>query len=104
MRITGNLNEGGNDQGGFNVYVDGRPLSPKESQSIINHSPDGFSWGYGGSGPAQLALAILLLFCEKETATTLYQDFKWEVIAKLPPNFELTDEFINDWIHARKTN
>jgi hypothetical protein len=25
---------------------------------IINHSPDGFEWGYGGSGPAQLALAL----------------------------------------------
>jgi hypothetical protein len=26
---------------------------------IVNHSPTGFSWGYAGSGPAQLALAIL---------------------------------------------
>ena len=26
---------------------------------IINHSPDGFEWGYAGSGPAQLALAII---------------------------------------------
>ena len=26
---------------------------------LFNHSPTGFSWGYGGSGPAQLALALL---------------------------------------------
>lgn len=26
---------------------------------IANHSPTGFEWGYSGSGPAQLALAIL---------------------------------------------
>jgi len=26
---------------------------------LYNHSPDGFEWGYQGSGPAQLALAIL---------------------------------------------
>ncbi|HMF28341.1 MAG TPA: DUF6166 domain-containing protein, partial [Candidatus Cybelea sp.] len=26
---------------------------------LYNHSPDGFEIGYGGSGPAQLALAIL---------------------------------------------
>ena len=26
---------------------------------VVNHSPDGFEWGYTGSGPAQLALAIL---------------------------------------------
>ena len=26
---------------------------------LFNHSPTGFEWGYRGSGPAQLALAIL---------------------------------------------
>lgn len=35
-------------------------LDPRRSQKLWNHSPDGFEWGYGGSGPAQLALAILL--------------------------------------------
>lgn len=25
---------------------------------LVNHSPTGFAWGYCGSGPAQLALAI----------------------------------------------
>ncbi len=35
-------------------------LSPEPSQEIINHSPDGFNWGYGGSGPAQLALGFYL--------------------------------------------
>jgi hypothetical protein len=34
-----------------------RPLPPRND--IVNHSPDGFEWGYGGSGPAQLAFAIL---------------------------------------------
>src|SRR5262245_55620958 len=37
-----------------------KPLSARRSQAVFNHSPDGFAWGYGGSGPAQLALAILL--------------------------------------------
>src|SRR5690554_605825 len=27
-----------------------------------HHSPSGMAWGYGGSGPADLALNILLLF------------------------------------------
>jgi len=26
----------------------------------VRHSPDGFSWGYGGSGPADLARCILI--------------------------------------------
>ena len=25
---------------------------------LYDHSPDGFNWGYGGSGPAQLGLAL----------------------------------------------
>ena len=42
------------------IYLDDRVLDPSRSQQIFNHSPNGFSWGYGGSGPAQLALALLL--------------------------------------------
>jgi Family of unknown function (DUF6166) len=37
------------------VTVDGRRLNPR--LDLWNHSPTGFEWGYGGSGPAQLALA-----------------------------------------------
>ena len=50
---------------------------------VRNHSPTRFSWGYGGSGPAQLALALLLELTTKEMATLWYQDVKWQVIAKL---------------------
>ena len=35
-------------------------LLPRRSQELRNHSPDGFAWGYEGSGPAQFALALLL--------------------------------------------
>ena len=33
-----------------------RALDPRFD--LRTHSPDGFEWGYGGSGPAQLALAL----------------------------------------------
>lgn len=66
------------------VWLNGELLNPRKSQKIINHSPDGFNWGYGGSGPAQLALAILLKITSRETAMQMYQDFKWDVIASLP--------------------
>jgi hypothetical protein len=59
-----------------------------------NHSPDGFAWGYGGSGPAQTAFALLLDTTGNiDRALAAYQDFKWEVIAKLPmnENFRLTE-------------
>ena len=38
----------------------GEVLDPKPSQKIWNYSPTGFEWGYGGSGPSQLALALSL--------------------------------------------
>jgi hypothetical protein len=52
----------------------------------IKHSPDGFEWGYGGSGPAELALNILAAYIGKEAAEKdgLYQEFKWDFIAPMP--------------------
>jgi hypothetical protein len=70
--------------GGFIVLKNGKLLSPKPSQKLVNHSPDGFNWGYGGSGPAQLALALLLdVSGDRDKALANYQKFKWEKIAKL---------------------
>jgi hypothetical protein len=66
------------------VYLDGEYLSPKHSQGIFNHSPDGFSWGYNGSGPSQLALAVLLKICDKGIAVAQYKQFREKVIALLP--------------------
>ncbi len=66
------------------VKVDGKPLRPEASQQVWNHSPTGFSWGYHGSGPAQLALAILLLFTDQRNAVRLHQDFKRDIVASWP--------------------
>lgn len=65
------------------VTVDGRRLNPR--RDLWNHSPTGFEWGYGGSGPAQLALAILADHCgNDQEALNFYQRFKWAVVAELP--------------------
>jgi len=60
---------------------------------LAKHSPSGFNWGYGGSGPAQLALALLADFfgnprspVADQLALSLYQDFKFRVIANLDAN------------------
>lgn len=67
------------------VLLNGKPLNPEPSQAVINHSPDGFLWGYGGSGPAQLAAAVMLECCEdKDKAIKKHQHFKWKEIAALP--------------------
>lgn len=61
------------------VVVDDQPLDPR--LDLYNHSPGGFEWGYGGSGPAQLALAILAHHLDDDSlATNLHHAFKFYVI------------------------
>ena len=77
-------------------------LLPGPSQKLVNHSPDGFDWGYSGSGPAQLALALLLdVTGDSSLALRHYQNFKFDVVAKLDFDWELTDNQINDWIKEK---
>ena len=75
------------------VTVDGQPLNPR--LDLWNHSPTGFEWGYGGSGPAQLALAILADHCADDTeAFNFHHRFKWMVVAELPREWTLTTDGI----------
>lgn len=101
-------------------------------QAVIHHSPDGFEWGYHGSGPADLALNILHAFLppgreinwnsenEKEwmrddapervyrgmcsrLAWKLHQQYKQEVIANLPHDGGvLLAKDIEAWIAANR--
>jgi hypothetical protein len=84
----------------YDITLNGETFDPAPSLKIRNHSPTGFAWGYGGSGPAQLALAILLEEFKKEIAERFYQDFKFEVIAGLPPQGEwrLDSRAIYEWM------
>ena len=63
---------------------------------LRNHSPSGPEWGYGGSGPAQLALALLAdALGDDERAQRMYQDFKFRVVGRLPHDkWELSQEDI----------
>lgn len=89
------------------VYVNGKWLNPKPSQKIRSHSTTGFSWGYAGSGPSQLALAILLKLYDKRTALDFAQSFKFDVIAMLKKDkdFSLSiaevDEHISRYKYVR---
>jgi len=83
---------------GGKVFVDGRPLNLR--LDLREHSPTGFNWGYGGSGPAQLALAILADVAGDKVALNHYQEFKRDVIASLEPDkkFTLTEEEVKAWL------
>lgn len=84
------------------VARDGVVIDPAVSLKIVNHSPTGFCWGYAGSGPAQLALAILLVHFngDKGRALAIYQDFKSLVIARLDmdSDFSLSDQDVESAI------
>lgn len=71
---------------------------------LASHSPTGFEWGYQGSGPAQLALALLAHHLGTDTPAQValvlknYQPFKFDVIANLPQRgWTLTSGEIEEW-------
>ena len=72
--------------------------NPLDSRyDLRNNSPTGFAWGYNGSGPAQLALAILTDYFGakpggKALAEALYQPFKFTVIVALPECWKMNFE------------
>lgn len=78
-----------------------RPLRPR--LDIRNHSPTGFEWGFGGSGPAQLALALVADCCGAKLAVPgIYQRVK-RIVANLPhEGWTLTEEEIRQAVEAAK--
>lgn len=76
----------------------------------VNHSPTGFEWGYRGSGPAQLAYAILRSYFEirvglspeeaQNRTMKEYYDFKDAVVCNYFGRswaWELDSEQIRSW-------
>jgi hypothetical protein len=81
------------------------PLPPR--LDLANKSPTGLAWGYLGSGPAQLSLAILsdhLGPGYDRKVEHYYQDFKADVIATFDRHvgWELTTQQIEHWLAGRK--
>jgi hypothetical protein len=97
----------------ISVRRDGKSARLKH---YVQHSPSGFSWGYGGSGPAEAARCILIDFLGLEPKTSerrsresfpeidhgAYMAFKWAVIAQLPQGkaWEITGAEIAAWLKA----
>lgn len=76
-----------------------RHLNPR--YDLAKHSPTGFEWGYNGSGPAQLALALV---CDAtgdvQLACRVYQDFKRKVVGMLGDSWMLDAAFIAAMAHS----
>ena len=103
-KMTDALYRGFRTSDGLQVFrnQDGQwlPLPPR--LDLDNHSPTGFECGYGGSGPAQLALAILADMYSDGLALKWHQPFKWRVISQLPKNsdWELTGDEVRKHLRA----
>jgi hypothetical protein len=98
------------------VTVDGRPL--RRRHDLRNHSIS-LEWGYEGSGPAQLALALMADHLDhhpedlpaarqiarieesdsagsaEQLALRVYQDFKRHTVGHLPAKWTLTSAEIS---------
>ena len=75
-------------------------LDPSKSVSVYPHSNE-FNWGYEGSGPAQLALAILIEeLKDNELAFILHQEFKRDIIARFLQGevWSLPIKVVKDWV------
>lgn len=66
----------------------------------VRHSPAGFSWGYGGSGPADLARSILSEHLGTDPSPGCYQAFKFAFAARFPQDggWELSSTEIASWL------
>lgn len=90
---------GPSGSGGTEVYAaDDDGVEELDTRlDLVEHSPTGFSWGYSGSGPAQLALAVLAHHGGDDYALRNYQEFKTEVVAAQDPQerFFVSDSHID---------
>ena len=72
------------------IWVDGVELDIEPSRELREHSIE-FNWGYGGSGPAQTALAVLLDFTgDPDMAQRHYQAFKFEKVGAWDSEWNLS--------------
>ena len=81
--------------------------------SEVNHSPDGFEWGYNGSGPTQLAYAILRSYFEiveelniesaRFQAQKFCFEFRQQFVSRWKKNeWKIDSEYIAIWIGGQK--
>ena len=76
-------------------------LSLEKSLQVVDYSPDGFQWGYQGSGPTQLAAAILNeVTGDPEITRQYYEFFKLDHVAHWGDAFEINEFQVRDWLRS----
>lgn len=72
--------------GGVSVVVTGGGTGVAyDLPHLVRHSPDGFEWGYQGSGPADLARSIAGdVLDDSDPLPAVYLPVKRELVANIP--------------------
>ncbi len=125
MKIYRGYSDQGDASGPVSVVVDQEGREPYKLRHMIVHSPSGLSWGFQGSGPADLALSILADYLgeaaaipahdrydhaiadsiQETAAWLLHQEFKRDFVARLPQDQNITIDGadIEAWLDPRHT-
>jgi len=76
-----------------------RPLRIRHD---IAMKSEGFEWGYGGSGPAQLAIALIADACGRRHCTAaIYRRVKFGLIGRLPADgWTITEQQVRDAVES----
>lgn len=70
---------------------------PYRLKHIVRHSPSGFNWGYGGSGPLDTALSILTDCLGRKQADQLHEPFQRVFVATWGNEWSISEKEIKDW-------
>ncbi len=82
------------------VHQEGQTPRPLDPRFDLRQAADGMNWGYGGSGPAQLALALAAdVLGDSEAALAVHRRLKSRLVAALPRDgWALTEEQVRQAI------
>jgi Family of unknown function (DUF6166) len=86
--------EGTAGPGLVTVRQEGQPPRPLDPRFDLRRHADGLNWGFGGSGPAQLALALAAdVTGDDDLARRVHQKLKARLVAGLPGDgWSLTEQ------------
>jgi len=104
MRLTNNtVIQVRRGSGGVGAYIHKPGGAVFGLRHIVRHSPTGFEYGYGGSGPADLALSILAACVSMEKANRWYGKFKIErIAAETAREWTLTVRQVREWVEVQE--
>jgi len=82
------------------VHEPGEEPRPLDMRPDLRLHSSSFEWGYAGSGPAQLALALAAdVLGDDERAEDVYQELKRKLVGRLPQDgWSLTEERLREII------